>query len=228
MCGTPRITNFIVGFSRPSRFSRINPCDRISVGFSSCASAGLNSATNNGSLAGRVAMNGGSIVKLLFAGWHVPQVRPLPLNVSLKKRFAPCEISLSSLTEPPDRSADSVRTNRGEDGVAGSVKRANCGRGPPRPGGPGIGPSDANSSVSAARSGTSAKRLGGCVGSSKRTAPVLSFTRLKRLKKTKLQRTAVIMMIQLTPLGVMVRWRLSFASTRSLLAKPTASARSIA
>ena len=62
------MTNLLMGSSSPSTFSRINPNCLISWGFSSSASAGLNSATNNGSLAGRVAMNAGSIVKLLLAG----------------------------------------------------------------------------------------------------------------------------------------------------------------
>ena len=111
-------------------------------------------------------MNGGSIVKLLFDGWHVPQVRPLPLNVSLKNRSAPCEISLSSFTDPPDA------LSGGEKKLASAsmgellVTAAKEGR----------------SSVSAARSGTSAKRLGGGVVSVKRTLPVPAFSSDKRLK----------------------------------------------
>jgi hypothetical protein len=36
-------------------------------------------------------MNAGSRVKLFWAGWQVPQVRPFPLNVSLKKISLPLE-----------------------------------------------------------------------------------------------------------------------------------------
>ena len=68
VCGTPRITNLLTGSESPSTFSRIKPNWRISVGFSRLASAGLNSATNNGSFSGSEAMKGGSIVKLLLAG----------------------------------------------------------------------------------------------------------------------------------------------------------------
>src|SRR4029079_19542085 len=39
--------------------------------------------------AGSVSTNGLSSVKLFWAGWHVPQVRPLPLNFSSKNTRAP-------------------------------------------------------------------------------------------------------------------------------------------
>ena len=42
---------------------------------------------------GNVEIKAGSIVKLFSAGWHVPQVLPLPLNVSLKKRNLPFSIN---------------------------------------------------------------------------------------------------------------------------------------
>ena len=46
-------------------------------------------------------MKAASIVKLFCAGWQVPQVRPLPLNVSRKKMSAPAQISrLTSLVTP--------------------------------------------------------------------------------------------------------------------------------
>src|SRR5918999_6258507 len=78
----------------PSRFSKIRPNDRINLGFSKfCLSAGLNSATNKGSLGGRVAIKAGSMVRLFSAGWHVPQVLPLPLKVSLKKSSLPLATS---------------------------------------------------------------------------------------------------------------------------------------
>ena len=38
-------------------------------------------------------MNVRSIVKLWLAGWHEPQVRPLPPKVSRKKMSAPAQIS---------------------------------------------------------------------------------------------------------------------------------------
>ena len=57
---------------------------------------------------GRVAMNLGSIVKLFSAGWHVAQVRPLPPNFSLKKRFAPWAIRGSVLLK-----GESAKATRG-------------------------------------------------------------------------------------------------------------------
>jgi hypothetical protein len=90
MWGTLRITNLLRRSSNPSRFSRIRPTLRMSLGFSKFSDkAGMNSATNNGSFGGSDAMNFGSMVKLFSAGWHVPHVRPLPLKVSLKNSSAP-------------------------------------------------------------------------------------------------------------------------------------------
>src|SRR6267142_753355 len=93
-CGTPRMTNLFVRSSNPSRFSRISPNSRISAGFSKFSlKAGLNSATKRGLSFGSVAMKAGSMVKLFSAGWQVPQVRPLPPNVSLKNRSLPFAMS---------------------------------------------------------------------------------------------------------------------------------------
>src|SRR6266566_2386902 len=94
VCGTPRMTNLFLRSSKPSRFSRISPNSRISAGFSKFSfKSGLNSATNRGLSFGSVAMNAGSMVKLFSAGWQVPQVRPLPANVSLKNRSLPLAMS---------------------------------------------------------------------------------------------------------------------------------------
>src|SRR5207247_2754199 len=66
----------------------------ISAGFSKFSfKAGLNSATKRGLSFGSVAMKAGSMVKLFSAGWQVPQVRPLPPNVSLKNRSLPFAMS---------------------------------------------------------------------------------------------------------------------------------------
>src|SRR5882762_4659542 len=93
-CGTPRITNVFFRSPNPSRFSRISPNSRISAGFSKFSfKAGLNSATKRGLSFGSVAMKAGSMVKLFSAGWQVPQVRPLPPNVSLKNRSLPFAMS---------------------------------------------------------------------------------------------------------------------------------------
>src|SRR6266850_1143516 len=93
-CGTPRITNLFLRSANPSRFSRISPNSRISAGFSKFSfKAGLNSATKRGLSFGSVAMKAGSMVKLFSAGWQVPQVRPLPPNVSLKNRSLPFAMS---------------------------------------------------------------------------------------------------------------------------------------
>src|SRR3989442_11574174 len=93
-CGTPRITNLFFRSANPSRFSRISPNSRISAGFSKFSfKAGLNSATKRGLSFGSVAMKAGSMVKLFSAGWQVPQVRPLPPNVSLKNRSLPFAMS---------------------------------------------------------------------------------------------------------------------------------------
>ena len=79
----------------PSWFSTINPCFRIRTGTSNFrppglkASAGVNSATKSASSAGRSAMKFTSIVKLASLRWQVAQVRPFPLNCSLRKRLAP-------------------------------------------------------------------------------------------------------------------------------------------
>ncbi|MGH7273547.1 MAG: hypothetical protein ACREIQ_03695 [Nitrospiria bacterium] len=51
-----------------------------------------------------VAMKEGSRVKLFSLGWQVPQVLPLPLNVSLKKIFFP--FVMSSLSELDGRDGD--------------------------------------------------------------------------------------------------------------------------
>jgi hypothetical protein len=76
--------------SGPSWFSKISPNSRISFGFSKfLARAGSYSATNNGSFFGNVAMNAASIVRLWSSRWQVPQVRPLPLKVSLKNSSRP-------------------------------------------------------------------------------------------------------------------------------------------
>src|SRR5437899_2235870 len=92
--GTPRITNVFFRSANPSRFSRISPNSRISAGFSKFSfKAGLNSATKRGLSFGSVAMKAGSMVKLFSAGWQVPQVRPLPPNVSLKNRSLPFAMS---------------------------------------------------------------------------------------------------------------------------------------
>src|SRR5438034_5836552 len=89
-CGTPRMTNLFSRSSKPSRFSRIRPNWRISFGFSKFfLSSALVSATNSGLSGGSVAMKAASSVKLFSAGWHVPQVRPLPPKVSLKKISRP-------------------------------------------------------------------------------------------------------------------------------------------
>src|SRR5437667_2887839 len=89
-CGTPRMTNLFSRSSKPSRFSRIRPNWRISFGFSKFfLSSALVSATNSGLSGGSVAIKAASSVKSFSAGWHVPQVRPLPPNVSLKKISRP-------------------------------------------------------------------------------------------------------------------------------------------
>src|SRR5437867_6004680 len=89
-CGTPRMTNLFSRSSKPSRFSRIRPNWRISFGFSKFfLSSALVSATNSGLSGGSVAIKAASSVKLFSAGWHVPQVRPLPPKVSLKKISRP-------------------------------------------------------------------------------------------------------------------------------------------
>src|SRR5467141_4106988 len=74
-CGTPRITNVFFRSANPSRFSRISPNSRISAGFS------------------KFSFEAGLMVKLFSAGWQVPQVRPLPPNVSLKNRSLPFAMS---------------------------------------------------------------------------------------------------------------------------------------
>src|SRR5262245_49034301 len=93
--GTPRRTNLCVASSKPSTFSRITPLLNRRLPTSRLARAGLVSNTNSGSF-GLVACspftNAGSMVVLLLAGWQVPQVRPSPLNVSLKKMSAPAQI----------------------------------------------------------------------------------------------------------------------------------------
>ncbi len=74
--------------------SRISPNFRISSGFSKFSrSAGTNSATNRGSLGGSLEMKAESIVKLFVGGWQVPQVRPLPANVSFRKSSLPLATS---------------------------------------------------------------------------------------------------------------------------------------
>src|SRR5436309_376437 len=89
-CGTPRMTNLFSRSSKPSRFSRIRPHWRISFGFSKFfLSSALVSATISGLSGGSVAIKAASSVKLFSAGWHVPQVRPLPPKVSLKKISRP-------------------------------------------------------------------------------------------------------------------------------------------
>src|SRR5262245_46790553 len=93
--GTPRRTNLCVASSKPSTFSRITPLLNRRLPTSRLARAGLVSNTNSGSF-GLVACsaltNAGSIVVLLLAGWQVPQVRPLPAKVSVKKMSAPAQI----------------------------------------------------------------------------------------------------------------------------------------
>ena len=97
--GTPRMVNLLGRSSNPSRFSTISPKFRINSGssnrsppFSSKFRAGMNSATKSGSSGGNVAIKFGSMVRLFSRGWQVPQVRPFPLNVSLKKRSSPLAI----------------------------------------------------------------------------------------------------------------------------------------
>ena len=90
--GTPRSTNLWVASSKPSTFSRMTPFWNKRSPTSRLASAGFVSNTNSGSLgllACRLLTNRGSIVVLLLAGWQVPQVRPFPLKVSVKKMSAP-------------------------------------------------------------------------------------------------------------------------------------------
>ena len=41
-------------------------------------------------------MNRGEIVRFSSSRWHVPQVLPLPRNVSLKKILRPCAINFSA------------------------------------------------------------------------------------------------------------------------------------
>ena len=90
VCGTPRIVKLLARSPKPFVLWRMRPTPRISAGFSKfSARAGRNSATKRGSLSGRVAMYSGSMVKLFWAGWQVPQVLPFPLKVSLKNRSAP-------------------------------------------------------------------------------------------------------------------------------------------
>src|SRR5207247_2047921 len=98
------------------------------------------------------------------------QVRPFPLNFPLKKRAAPCEMTLSSFTDPPDDVVVEVVTRLEEDMAK------------PSTGGPATRVPDcaARASVWAARSGTRPKRFGGSVVSSNKIAPVLSLTRVKR------------------------------------------------
>jgi hypothetical protein len=80
VCGTPRITP---GLANPSTFSRIVPSRR-NRRISRSASSGVDLMTNSGSFLGSARTNAGSSVKLLVAGWQVPQVRPLPSKVSLR------------------------------------------------------------------------------------------------------------------------------------------------
>src|SRR5438445_188823 len=122
VCGTPRMTNLFLRSSKPSRFSRISPNSRISAGFSKFSfKSGLNSATNRGLSFGSVAMNAGSMVKLFSAGWQVPQVRPLPANVSLKNRSLPLAMSWLKRSAggetvlQPDRATTAHRTTRAVD-----------------------------------------------------------------------------------------------------------------
>src|SRR5688572_21503720 len=84
------MVNLFLRSSNPSRFSIISPTCLISFVFSKFSlRSGLKSGKKSGSLGGNVAINAGSIVKLLPAGWQVPQVRPFPPKVSLKNKSLP-------------------------------------------------------------------------------------------------------------------------------------------
>ena len=77
------------GAEKPSVFSRTRPLARRSVVFSSWERFGFVSATKSGSDSGSVAMNAGVIVMFASRWWQVPQFRPFPSNVSLKKMSEP-------------------------------------------------------------------------------------------------------------------------------------------
>ncbi len=95
VCGMPRMLKSFSRSSKPSWFSTISANSRISRGFSKLrARSGLVSATNSGSSAGSVAMNAGVRPKLSSGRWQVPQVRPLPSKVSVRKIRSPISTSV--------------------------------------------------------------------------------------------------------------------------------------
>src|SRR5262249_51841716 len=96
--GTPRSTQLVGGFSKASTFSRSRANWFTTRGISRPLSCLSVSAMNSGSVIGSVAMNFGSMVRLLLTRWQVAQVRPLPPNGARKNRSAPTQVS--SVTTP--------------------------------------------------------------------------------------------------------------------------------